>query len=366
MPSPLKRYHHDLENKGLSPDPAQANAVDRMQRLYLKLLAKNKPGNMLSRLLDRFDRGPSRDPVAGLYFWGGVGRGKTYLIDCFFECLPFDNKLRVHFHRFMQRVHHELKQLQNIDNPLVPVANRIADRAQVLCLDEFHVADIADAMLLAGLLEALFVRKVVLVTTSNEEPDRLYWDGLQRQRFLPAIDLIKRHTQVVHIDSGVDYRLQYLDKAETYHTPLDEAGLHMLKTSFAHISPNQGVIGEQLEIAGRIIDTVCCGDGVVWFEFESLCTAPRGAADYIEIASCFQTVFLANLPIMDETQNDKAKRFMILVDEFYDRNVKLIMTAEAEPARLYGGRLLRRQFRRTISRLQEMGSHDYLARRHLP
>ena len=365
MPSPLERYRSDLQREGFNADPEQENAVRHTQRLYLQLVHKKRPGNIAARLLSKLSGRKKTGHIKGLYFHGGVGRGKTYLIDCFFDCLPFDNKLRLHFHRFMQRIHHELKQLQDIEEPLAIVAGKLADQARVLCLDEFHVVDIADAMLLAGLLDALFARRVALVATSNEEPDQLYRDGLQRQRFVPAIDLIKRHVHVVNVDSGVDYRLRYLDRAEIYHSPLDENAQAMLMTNFLHISPNEGTAGEWLEIEGRMIDTVRCGDGVVWFAFEALCDGPRGAADYIEIARCFQSVFLANIPAMDDMQNDMAKRFIMLVDEFYDRNVKLIVTAEAEPAGLYSGKRLQREFRRTISRLKEMGTHSYLARPHL-
>ncbi|GJM05463.1 MAG: cell division protein ZapE [marine bacterium B5-7] len=366
MQTPLEKYNNDLGLKGFNADPAQEVAVVHLQKLYdsLRELPKKENG-----VLNRIKSGlglSSQQTVKGLYFWGGVGRGKTYLVDCFYECLPVEKKTRIHFHRFMQNVHKELKLLGNIESPLKVVADRIAEKTQVLCFDEFHVADITDAMLLAGLLDALFERGVVLVTTSNQHPDQLYQGGLQRERFLPAIDLLKKHTDIVNVDSGIDYRLQFLDQAEIYHSPLDDHANAMLENDFTHVCPDTGTEGVSLEIEGRPIQTERCGDGVIWFDFMAVCDGPRGAADYIEIARQYQTVLLANIPVMDDYANDIAQRFITLVDEFYDRNVKLIITAAAEPDGLYIGARLQEPFKRTISRLEEMRTHDYLAKEHLP
>lgn len=299
-------------------------------------------------------------------FGGGVGRGKTYIIDSFYDSLPFKEKQRIHFHRFMQMVHAQLRNLNEVSDPLLTVADNIASETEVLCFDEFHVSDITDAMLLSGLLKALFERGVVLVTTSNEAPDQLYWDGLQRERFLPAIELIKEYTEVVNVDSGVDYRLRFLDKAEIYHSPLDDKAMASLGINFNHIAPNEVTEGLPIEIEGRMIQTIRHADGVVWFDFDAICDGPRGPADYIEIARLFQTVLISDIPIMDEMTNDKARRFMTLIDEFYDRNVKLIVTAAAKPSGLYCGKRLSKLFLRTISRLEEMHTHDYLAKQHIP
>ncbi|MFQ5660173.1 MAG: cell division protein ZapE, partial [Gammaproteobacteria bacterium] len=308
---------------------------------------------------------PKKLPVKGLYLWGGVGRGKTCIVDAFFECLPLSRKKRIHFHRFMQKVHHELKQLHNDRDPLQIVADIFAKKATVICFDEFHVSDITDAMLLGGLLKALFERGVTLVATSNEHPDQLYSDGLQRKRFLPAIELIKAHTQVVEVESGIDYRLRYLDKAEIYHQPLNGHAERMLRLNFDHMAPDQGKVNGTIEIEGRKIRTVRCADGVVWFDFMAICDGPRGAADYIEIGCQFQTVLIANVPRMDDQHHDRTKRFMTLVDEFYDRNVKLFLSAADSPDNLYLGKRFAKQFKRTSSRLVEMQSHDYLGRQHL-
>lgn len=366
MLTPLDKYKNDLRSDDFTADPAQKRAVMQMQKLFEVLTEQpRKENNLLGRIKSLL-RINKKQNITGLYFWGGVGRGKTYLVDCFYECLPIENKSRIHFHRFMQNVHQELKQLKNVESPLNIVADRLADQTRVLCFDEFHVSDITDAMLLAGLLKALFDRGVVLVTTSNQHPDQLYLGGLQRERFLPAIELIKNNTEVVNIDSGIDYRLQFLDHAEIYHSPLDDRANAMLEDDFIHVSPDTGSKDATLEIEGRLIQTVRCGDGVVWFDFKALCDGPRGPADYIEIARQFQTVLLANIPIMDDHENDMVKRFITLVDEFYDRNVKLIITADAVPNGLYTGSRLAEAFKRTISRLEEMRTHDYLAKQHIP
>ncbi len=366
MQTPLDKYKNDLRAKEFRVDPAQEIAVLYLQNLYDDLCALAHINNSLIKKIKLLFGLKSKKRIKGLYLWGGVGRGKTYLVDCFYACLPFEKKMRIHFYRFMQGVHKELKSLGNVENPLKIVADRLAEKTQVLCFDEFHVADITDAMLLAGLMEALFEREIVLVATSNQHPDQLYQGGLQRDRFLPAIALLKRFTDVVNVDSGIDYRLQFLDQAAIYYAPLDDRAPAMLHDNFIHICPDAGTAGVMLEIEGRSIQTVRRGDGVVWFDFMDICTAPRGAADYIEIAKQYQTVLLADTPIMDDNANDMVQRFITLVDEFYDRNVKLIITAAADPDAIYQGTRLLEPFKRTISRLEEMRSHDYLAKQHLP
>jgi cell division protein ZapE len=366
MQTPFEKYTSDLQQEEFTADPAQKAAVMHMQRLFEKLTDQPQKQNDLASRIKSIFRKEDKKTIKGLYFWGGVGRGKTYLVDSFYECLPFENKLRIHFHRFMQNIHKELKSLGNVESPLKIIAQKLSEETRILCFDEFHVSDITDAMLLGGLFEALFERGVVLVTTSNQHPDQLYIGGLQRERFLPAIELIKQYTEVVNVDSGIDYRLQFLDHAEIYHSPLDEQANAILEDDFDHVCPDEGTNDELLEIEGRTIETVRCGDGVVWFDFKALCDGPRGAADYIEIARQYQTVLLANIPVMDDHANDMAKRFITLVDEFYDRNVKLIITAEAVPDGLYTGNRLTEAFKRTISRLEEMRTHDYLAKQHIP
>ncbi len=346
------------------PDPAQALVVEQVQSRYDALVAarsESRLGRFFARLAGRSAR-----PVTGLYLWGSVGSGKTWLVDMLYESLPFDDKLRVHFHRYMQWVHAELQQLTEVEAPLKTVARKLAGNTSVICFDEFHVSDITDAMLLSGLLHELFSLGVTLVATSNEQPDKLYWNGLQRERFLPAIELLKQHTCVLNLDTGTDYRLRYLDQASVYHYPADADSAQKLAQSFARIASGSAHTDAMIEIAGRTLQCRRLASGVVWFDFPELCDGPRGVADYIEIARQFQTVFVQDIPHLDDMDNDRAKRFISMVDEFYDRNVKLLVSAQAPAPRLYGGKRLAREFARTASRLVEMQSHEYLGRAHLP
>ena len=305
-------------------------------------------------------------PVQGLYIWGGVGRGKTYLMDLFFDSLPGESKMRTHFHRFMQRVHRDLVSLQGQKNPLQQVAEQIAKESRVLCFDEFFVRDIGDAMILAGLMEALFKRQVILVATSNIAPDRLYEDGLQRQRFLPAIELIKAHTKTVAIPSGTDYRLRSLAQATLYHCPITADTEARLRTFFYELTPDRQVHEDaESEILERRIGTKFCSKDVVWFDFEQICEGARSAFDYVEIAKIYHAVILSGVPQMREDASDSARRFISLVDELYDRRVKLVIAAEVPIAELYRGEKLSFEFERTESRLIEMQSEDYLGDQHL-
>ncbi len=360
--TPWQRYRHDLTREGFVADAAQERAVARLQRLYEDLVRRGSRGG-LGGLIGRLRRRP---PPPGLYLWGGVGRGKTYLMDCFYECLPLAAKRRVHFHRFMEDVHDRLATVGDAPDPLVTVARALADETRVLCFDEFFVADIADAMILGGLLESLFKAGVTLVATSNTPPERLYHDGLQRARFLPAIALIQSHTEVIHLDGGVDYRLRILDRAEIYHHPLDADADRVLRRNFCDLTPGKFTEGSVIHVNHRELRTVAVADGIVWLDFAELCEAPRGPADYIELARRFNTVLVANVPRMADGMNDPARRFINFVDEMYDRNVNLIMSAQTEIQRLYGGTRLEFEFRRTISRLNEMQTHDYLSREHRP
>jgi cell division protein ZapE len=318
-----------------------------------------------SRLLSMF-RKDGLSPETGLYIWGDTGRGKTWLMDLFYESLPFPDKLRRHFHRFMADVHEDLRRFRYRQNPLDAVADRLARATRVICFDEFFVSDIADAMILATLFEGLFRRGVTLVATSNIPPSDLYRDGLQRARFLPAIELIQAHTLVVHMDSVQDYRFRTLERAEIYHSPLDGAAHVSLTDSFERIAPQVSRRDNDLRVLGRVIPTVRLADGAAWFKFADICDGPRSQADYIEIARSFHSVLVSGVPVFDQSTEDQARRFIALVDEFYDRNVKLILSAAAPVEELYGGDRLEFEFRRTRSRLQEMQSHEYLGRPHLP
>ncbi|MDH4611245.1 cell division protein ZapE [Pseudomonas sp. BN102] len=363
--TPLERYQADLKRPDFFHDAAQETAVRHLQRLYDDLIAddRGKPG-LLGSLFGKKRQGP----VKGLYFWGGVGRGKTYLVDTFYDALPFKQKMRTHFHRFMKRVHEEMKTLKGEKNPLTIIGKRFADEARVICFDEFFVSDITDAMILATLLEELFKNGVSLVATSNIVPDGLYKDGLQRARFLPAIALLKEHTEIVNVDSGVDYRLRALEQAELFHHPLDAEAEASLSRSFKSLLPDctMSQENEVLMIENREIRAVRVCEDVAWFEFRELCDGPRSQNDYIELGKIFHAVILANVEQMSVAKDDMARRFINLVDEFYDRNVKLIISAEVELKDLYSGGRLNFEFQRTLSRLLEMQSHEFLSRPHKP
>jgi cell division protein ZapE len=353
---PLERYENLLTSGQFQPDPEQRKVAEALDDLHQRL--QEAPPR-------RWWQPGRPEPIKGLYLWGGVGRGKTWLMDLFYETLPSDRKLRVHFHRFMARVHAELRQRSQESDPLPDIARGWANQFRVLCFDEFFVSDIADAMLLAGILQSLFERGVTLVATSNIPPRDLYRGGLQRARFLPAIDLLERHTTVMAVGGDTDFRLRHLRRSELYACPLDASAERHLAESFERMSGDCD-LSRILRVNERDLLARRRGDGVVWFDFTELCERPRSALDYIEIARAFNTVFLSNVPVMTADTPDAARRFINLVDEFYDRNVKLLISAEAPIDGLYTGERLTFEFDRTRSRLTEMQSVDYLARPHLP
>ena len=358
-PTPLQWYRQALQQVDFVPDPAQERVVEHTTHLHQQLLQERAASRHWRRLW--FRHLAKKTPVQGLYLWGGVGCGKTWLMDGFHSCLLPGQGLRLHFHRFMNQVHALLRRLPTRRDPLPAVIARLCQGVQVLCLDEFHVEDITDAMLLSGVLDALFVRGVALVSTSNEKPDALYSGGLQRERFAPAIALIQTHTCVLCLDSDTDYRQRYLDRAARYHIAPIKAQHTVLQGHFNRITGLSETIAGALRVNGRAIPFLCASEGVVWFAFTELCDGPRAVPDYIELARCYHTVLLSGVPVMRDVDNESAKRFINLIDEFYDRRVKLIIGAEAPPESLYIGRRLRQAFQRTGSRLQEMGSRAYLS-----
>ena len=367
-------YARRLEACGFRSDSAQLVAVEKLDDLRRRLIAaRSNGGSGLRRLLGSLVGNGAREPERGLYLWGGVGRGKTWLMDMFFESLPFPEARRRHFHRFMHDVHTELKAMRSPgspwasrESPLDLVAEQIARDTRVLCFDELFVTDIADAMIIGGLFEGLFRRGVTLVATSNSPPRDLYKDGLQRQRFLPAIDLIERHVDVVNVDGTTDYRLRQLTQAGTYLLSTASDTPQRLEALFNELAHHGTTSGGSIEIEGRDIPVVRQSGSAVWFDFAAICGGPRSQDDYIEIAREYQSVIVANVPVLDALHDNEARRFIALVDELYDRSVNLIVSAAVPPVALYVGERLSFPFQRTVSRLIEMQSEEYLARQHRP
>ena len=359
-----RRYHEELALRRFTSDPEQLAVVTQLEDLRRRLLAP-AGGIALPRWLAALT-GRDPAPVQGLYLWGSVGRGKTWLMDLFCAGLPLHLARRRHFHRFMHEVHLHLGRLQHHLAPLEQVARRIAHDIRVLCLDELYVADIADAMILGSLSTGLTRRGVTLVVTSNAPPHELYQGGLQRQRFLPAIALLERHLDVVRLAGPTDYRLRRLTEAGIYLLAGAPGTAARLAALFECLAGQEPRAGATLEIAGRAIPVLRASATVAWFGFAALCTGARSQEDYIEIAREYQSVIVADVPVLDVAHEDEARRFIALIDELYDRNVKLIVAAAAAPAGLYRGERLGALFARTASRLTEMQSEEYLAREHRP
>ncbi len=353
-------YAATIAERGFTADAVQRAAAERLQSLYSELLAfKVARQGTLRRIFS-----PPEVP-RGVYLWGGVGRGKSFLMDCFYDAVPYRRKRRVHFHAFMQDIHRQLNELKGEEDPLLKVADRTADELRLLCLDEFHVSDIADAMILGRLLEALFERGVVFVMTSNYAPDTLYPNGLQRESFLPTIALIKSMIDVLQVDAGVDYRLRTLEQVEIFHYPADAATEVKMAEYFVAIDGSQGAAGGEIEVLGRDIATLRRGHGAIWFDFKTLCGGPRSQNDYLELARAYHTVLLSGIPRMTASMAAEARRFTWLVDIFYDHKVKLIATADCAPDFLYTEGTQASEFFRTSSRLTEMRSREYLGLPHL-
>ncbi|HID8208962.1 TPA: cell division protein ZapE [Serratia marcescens] len=371
--SPLSRYQQALDAGEYQADEVQRRAVTQLDRIYQALLQKPAASasagglrGKLSRLLGKGgDTAPQR-PVQGLYMWGGVGRGKTWLMDMFFHSLPGDRKMRLHFHRFMLRVHEELTELQGRENPLEIVADGFKAETDVLCFDEFFVSDITDAMLLATLLQALFARGITLVATSNIPPDDLYRNGLQRARFLPAIDLINEYCDVMNVDAGIDYRLRTLTQAHLYLTPLSDQTRETLDRMFVKLAGKAGDDAPVLQINHRPLQAIRSVDGVLAVDFHTLCEEARSQLDYIALSRLYHSVILYNVQVMGPLKENTARRFLALVDEFYERHIKLVIGAEASMFEIYQGVQLKFEFQRCLSRLQEMQSEEYLKLPHLP
>ena len=348
-------YDAELLARGYTADPAQLRAVDALERCAIEWAAfKERRSNAFKKLINR------PDTPRGVYMYGGVGRGKSFLMDCFYNAVPLKRKTRLHFHEFMREVHRELRDLQGTVNPLDELGKRIAKRYRLICFDEFHVADITDAMILHRLLAALFDNGVGFVTTSNFKPDDLYPGGMHRDRILPAIALLNANLEVISVDNGTDYRRRTLEQVNLYHTPLGPLADAEMTDAFNRLAESQDD-NPVLQIESRQIHARRKAGGLVWFDFKTLCGGPRSQNDYLEIATQFHTVFLSDVPAMPIRMASEARRFTWLVDVLYDRRVKLVMSAEVNPEALYTNGPLAHEFPRTVSRLNEMQSAEFLA-----
>ena len=356
--SPAERYAQALASGQFMPDDAQAQAVHELERVWQELIQRYKASKKAFR---RFRR---QTAPQGVYMWGGVGRGKTWLMDQFYDSIPFRRKTRMHFHHFMQHVHRELNKLSGQRNPLDSVADQIYKDAVVICFDEFFVSNVTDAMILSDLFQKLFHRGITLVATSNIAPDGLYKNGIHRDRFIPTIEMVKKHCQVLNVDAGVDYRLRVLKQAQLFKSPLTHDNQNWMAQRFSALSNTQHYSSEPIIINQRIVETIAHTEDVLWCEFSELCFKPRSPADFIEIANIYNTVLVSNVPHLTDFLSEGTRRFIYLVDEFYDRGVKLLLTSEDSIIEIYQGEKLAFEIERTRSRLLEMQSDDYLNEEH--
>ncbi|MFT4021661.1 MAG: cell division protein ZapE [Acinetobacter sp.] len=356
--SPAERYAQAIESGQFMPDDAQAQAVAELDRTWQELCANYNASQSF------FGRFKKQAAPQGVYMWGGVGRGKTWLMDQFFDSIPFKRKTRLHFHHFMQHVHKELNKLSGQQNPLDLVADNIYKNAVIICFDEFFVSNVTDAMILSDLFQKLFNRGITLVATSNIAPDGLYKNGIHRDRFLPTIEMVKTHCVVLNVDAGVDYRLRVLKQAQLFKTPLNAEAEQWIAERFSALTQSQQISKDAIEINHRQIENLGHSGDVLWCDFRELCLKPRSPADFIEIANTYNTVLVSAIPHLTDQISDATRRFIYLVDEFYDRGVKLLLTSEDTIIEIYNGEKLAFEIERTRSRLLEMQSDDYLNAEH--
>ncbi len=356
--SPADRYAQALSSGQFMPDEAQAIAVQELNRVWVELIQRFKASKKAFR---RFRR---QTAPQGVYMWGGVGRGKTWLMDQFYDSIPFRRKTRMHFHHFMQHVHKQLNKLSGQRNPLDMVADQIYKEAVVICFDEFFVSNVTDAMILSDLFQKLFERGITLIATSNIAPDGLYKNGIHRDRFLPTIELVKQNCTILNVDAGVDYRLRVLKQAQLFKFPLTHEHKNWMAERYSALTMSQTQSQEPIIINNRIVETVSHTEDVLWCEFSELCLKPRSPADFIEIANIYNTVLVSNVPHLTDYINDGTRRFIYLVDEFYDRGVKLLLTSEDNIIDIYKDEKLAFEIERTRSRLLEMQSDEYLNSEH--
>lgn len=353
MMTPIEYYQAQIKAAVISEDEHQTKALAILNEVHLNLV---KESHRRRGFLAKF-RAPKL--VSGAYLWGGVGIGKTFLMDCFYTTIPFKEKMRMHFYQFMQFVHQQLKVHQGESDPLQVIARELSQKTMLLCFDELFVSDITDAMLLGRLFKALFMQGVCLVATSNTKPDDLYKNGLQRKQFLPAIALIKRHTTVLHMPTTIDYRLRHLKDAGVFYTPDDEVSLGKMEKTFTLLANGDAITHEPLEIAGREITVCKRTDKIVWFDFNVICAVPRSQQDYLAIAKQFNTVFISHIPVIPADAKDRICLFISLIDVLYDAKVRLVFSAAEPVEQIYSRGYMISEYTRTHSRLLEMQSDDY-------
>jgi len=349
-------YNHALAQRGYKPDEAQQRAITRLQQCYDEWVEyKSQRSSTFKRLINR--------PAVpkGVYMWGGVGRGKSFLMDSFYSVVPLVRKTRLHFHEFMRDIHRQLDELRGVADPLDEVAKRVAKKYRLICFDEFHISDVADAMIMYNLLKALFDNGVSFIMTSNYDPQLLYPDGLHRDRILPTIALLYDKLDVMNIDAGIDYRGRALEQVEAYYTPLNAQTDKALRDAYASVAETADE-DPVIRIEAREIRALRRAGTIIWFDFNTLCGGPRSQNDYLEIASRFHTVILSGVPMMSAAMSSEARRFTWLIDVFYDQGVKLLMSAEVEPEELYTTGAMANEFHRTVSRIVEMQSQEYMNR----
>ena len=361
--NPLEKYQESLASGILIADPYQANAVKHTQRLFDEMVQQHEE-TANSGLFKKLWLNNAKKPIKGLYFWGDVGRGKTYLIDSLFECIPFEDKLRVHYGTFFKALHERLQNMPKSPDPLTVIANEFAKQCRLLCIDEFHVDDITDAMIIAGLLEASLKQGMTIIATSNTPIEKLYRNGLQRDRFLPAIGLLLEHTEEVHLDGDQDYRCNQIERFGVFHVTNSNEVPESFKNEYQQLAPHAPIEEKTLQINNRDINVVSHTGHIIWFDFDALCNTPRSSSDYLDLAKTYHTVFLSNVRALDDGQNDIAQRFIQLIDALYDHQAKLIMHTSSPIDALYRGETLNFPFQRTLSRLNAMRSEAYLHQAH--
>lgn len=357
--TPQQLYETDLTQGRIIFDAGQASIVQKLDHLCNLLTKRDEKYQTHFSMLKRKIKGSHLPKTTGLYLWGEVGSGKTYLMDLFFQALPFTQKRRLHFHEFMLEIHQQLKLFQGKSDPLHLIAKELSKQVHVLCLDEFMVNDIGDAMILSALFQGLFMQGICLIATSNTKPDDLYRNGLQRTLFLPAISHIKNHMEIVNLNSRVDYRLQTIEKRGVYFSPLNEISQNALEDYFHQFSLHENFHIEPIKIAHRFIPVIMVSHNIVWFDFDVICNSPRSQADYIEIANCFEIVIISHVHALSDEHFSQVSYFIKLIDVFYDQKVKLIMSAEVSIEELYSGVRFQQEFQRTKSRLIEMQTRQY-------